>query len=488
MQIAIRAFFSFAIAIAVVSGSLRAEGGEWITNDCGDACSSDKPPKPNPCATSHKGVYYNNDFSYLLAPEYSGCCLGDCLKLSPVGPCGRWGTLDVGGQLRLRYHHEAGMGRQAGATGFGDTQNDFLLTRMRLYTNWQANEWLRVYAEGIAADALANSRYVPRPIDRNSGDFLNLFFDVKLTDRFTTRVGRQELLYGVERQISPLDWANTRRTFEGIKCMYQGDDWNIDGFYTNYVPVAADNFDEADYDQSFYGVYATHAAASGPSFDVYYIGYDNQSAYAAAPTLVTAGTADFSVHTFGSRVFGSIDAWLYECEAAVQTGRQSGLGVDHQAGMYTLGLGRKLQGSWKPTVWVYYDYATGDDQNGSFNRYNQLFPLAHKYLGFIDAAQRANISSPNCLVTMNPSSKLSLLAWYYYLGAAEAGDIIPAVATPSAQNTSTKYFGHELDLIAKYQLDARSNVLVGYSNLWRGSKIVGNDDAHFLYGQWELNF
>jgi hypothetical protein len=89
---------------------------------------------------------------------------------------------------------------------------------------------------------------------------------------------------------------------------------------------------------------------------------------------------------------------------------------------------------------------------------------------------------------MNPSSKLSLLAWYYYLGAAEAGDIIPAVATPSAQNTSTKYFGHELDLIAKYQLDARSNVLVGYSNLWRGSKIVGNDDAHFLYGQWELNF
>jgi len=37
---------------------------------------------------------------------------------------------------------------------------------------------------------------------------------------------------------------------------------------------------------------------------------------------------------------------------------------------------------------------------GDFNRYNHLFPLAHKYLGFIDATARANIESPNLLVTM----------------------------------------------------------------------------------------
>jgi hypothetical protein len=29
------------------------------------------------------------------------------------------------------------------------------------------------------------------------------------------RVGRQELLYGSQRLISTLDWANTRRTFQG---------------------------------------------------------------------------------------------------------------------------------------------------------------------------------------------------------------------------------------------------------------------------------
>lgn len=192
---------------------------------CGDGCdcgcpacqAKKKADKSNPCATSHKGLYYANDFSYLKDPCYKGDCLGDCLKLMPVGNCGRWGTLDIGGQLRLRYHHEEGMGRQLGASGFQNTTNDFLLSRVRLYTNWKMSDNVRFYAEGIFADVTANSAYLPRPIDRNSADFLNLFFDQKMTEEFTLRIGRQELLYGAQRTVSPLDWANTRRTFEGVR-------------------------------------------------------------------------------------------------------------------------------------------------------------------------------------------------------------------------------------------------------------------------------
>lgn len=471
--------------------------GDDCGNGCGDACGcgcpacQKKAAKPSPCLTSHKGVYYANDFSYLKDP-CGPCCLGDCMKLMDVG-CG---TLDIGGQLRLRYHHEEGMGRSSLSTppnrGFLDTDNDFLLSRLRLYTNWKANDWFRVYAEGITADVLSNESYNPRPIDRNSGDFLNLFFDLGVTESTTVRVGRQELLYGAQRFVSPLDWANTRRTFEGIKVMHKSDDWAIDGFFTNYVPVSPDDFDEADYNQKFYGVYATYTGAKSASYDLFYIGYDNDNAYAAVPPVTSpaAGSADFSVHTFGGRIFGGSGDWLYEMVGALQTGRQSGLGLDHRAGMCTCGVGRKLPGSWTPTMWMYYDYASGNDSttDGTFNRFNQLFPLAHKYLGFIDAAARSNISSPNCLLTMKPSSKLSLLAWYYYLGAADESDVIPGVAVPSAQTLDSTDFGNELDLIAKYQLDPRSNILFGYSTLWRGSKIIGTDNADFFYTQWELNF
>lgn len=461
--------------------------------DCGDGCGCGegvgcgsgvkKKDKPT-CAGSHKGLFYANDFSYLNDPCYKGSCLGDCLKLMPVAG-GDWGTLDIGGQLRLRYHHEEGMGRQAGVSGFDNTTNDFMLTRLRLYQNWKLNDRIRIYSEGIFADVLANDEYLPRPIDRNSADFLNLFVDVKVTDNASIRVGRQELLFGDQRLVSPLDWANTRRTFEGIRGTVKAGDWTIDPFYTNFVPVAADDFDEADYDQSFYGCYATRTFAEGANtIDMYYLGFDNQTAGTPVAT-------DFSLHTVGGRLNGKFEGApvLFDLEGAYQGGRQSGLGVDHSAAFCTCGLGHQFGGlAWKPTVWCYYDYASGNVPGGDFNRFNQLFPLAHKYLGFIDAVARSNVSSPNCLITMAPSKKVNFLFWYYYLGANQAEDIIPGVAVPSNQNTNSKDFGNELDFIAKYTIGPRSNLLLGYSHLWRGDKIIGNSDAQFIYTQWEMNF
>ena len=110
---------------------------------CGDGVGGNGKGAGSPCATSHKDVFYNNDFSYLKDPCYHGHCLGDCLKLMPLGADARWGTLDIGGQLRLRYHHERGMGQQAGTTRFDPTTNDFLLSRVRLYSNWQVSDCVR---------------------------------------------------------------------------------------------------------------------------------------------------------------------------------------------------------------------------------------------------------------------------------------------------------------------------------------------------------
>lgn len=450
---------------------------------CCSACGKKAAKKPNPCATSHKVLFYANDFSYLKKPGYCGNCLGDCLKLMPVGPCGKYGTLDIGGQVRLRYHHEYGMGRQPGRLGFQDTTNEFLLSRLRLYGNWKVSDNLRVFVEGISANQTGNDLYVPRPIDTNYGDLLNAFVDAKLTDEFTVRVGRQELLYGAQRTVSPLDWANTRRTFEGIRGLYKTGDWAIDGFYTNLVPVVDNQFDEADYDRSFYGLYGTYNGFEQATAEAYYLGFDNELVGAPVST-------DFSLHTVGGRLNGKAGGdWLYDVEGAYQGGRQSGLMQDHSAGFITAGLGRKIKHDWNPTLWLYFDYASGNDStSGDFNRFNQLFPLAHKYLGFIDAVARENVVSPNVLLTMAPAEKWKLLMWYYYFGAAQEDDVIPGVAVPSAQRLDENDFGHELDFIARYQIVPRSNILFGYSHLWRGDKIIGTNDADFFYTQWELNF
>lgn len=457
---------------------------------CSETAGSGSSQKPNPCANSHKVLFFDNDFSYLKDPCYQGHCLGDCLKLMPAGDESRWGTLDIGGQQRLRYHHERGMGQQAGTTRFDPTTNDFVLTRTRLYSNWQVNDHLRFYTEGIYAAVGADSEYVPRPIDLDFGDFLNAFVDLQLVESTTLRVGRQELLYGNQRLISPLDWANTRRTFEGAKVMIKSGDWEVDFFYTHLVEVIPNELDRADYQQPFYGCYLSYGGFENFTVQPYYIGYDNNNPPIIGPSGPIAGSGDFSLHTIGLRIDGGIDEWLFELEGGPQFGRQSALGVDQEAGFFTLGIGRKLGGRlpWSPTLWGYYDYASGNDPGGDFNRFNQLFPLGHKYLGFIDAVQRSNIQAPNVLLTMKPAEKLTLLFWYYHFMANQAGDIVPSIGGTPPQSLTSQDFGDELDILATYQWGPRSNILFGWSHFWRGDKILAPTDADFVYSQWELNF
>jgi hypothetical protein len=490
---------SYVALVAVLVASASIYGTSSAEEDCTalacsePVCSSDSPnecdakatPKPNPCASSHKGVFYDNDFSYLNDPSYQGCCLGDCLKLMPVAG-GEWGTFDVGGQPRLRYHHEQGMGQDISGPGvnrFEFTNHDFVLERLRLYGNWQLADGLRFYVEGIFAYVSDDQgTYAPRPIDRNYGDFLNLFVDVSLSDSLTARVGRQELLYGAQRLVSPLDWANTRRTFDGARLLYKSDEWKSDVFYTYVVPVVFNELDESDYKQAFYGNYNTITLSDDWSLDAYYLGYDNRN--------LGAGQ-DFSIHTLGLRLTGALDEhWLVEMEGGPQFGRQSGLGLNQSAGFWTCGIGRKLNDAlpWSPTLWCYYDYASGNSGGGDFNQFNDLFPLGHKYLGFIDAVRRQNIEAPNVLLTMKPHAKVDLLCWYWHFMADQAESIVPSFGGTPTQNTTSKDFGDELDLIAKYGIGPRSNVLIGYSHFWRGNKITAPADADFTYVQWELDF
>lgn len=450
--------------------------------------ASPKAAPKNPCAESHKKLFYLNDFSYLEDPEYHGHCFGDSLKLMPLGVYHDWGTLDIGGQQRMQYKHEIGMGNAVSGPGqlrFEDTEFDMALTRTRVYGNWQATQQFRAYVEFHYADTTTDGgAYRPRPFDDNFGDFLNGFVERSTDDGvWTGRVGRQELVYGAERLISVTDWVNSRRTFEGARILYADGPWSVDGFYTSLVPVIPNELDKADWQQPFYGIYSTYTAAPNNTLDIYYIGYDNRH-----PGAITS---DFSLHTFGSRLFRTLEeGWMFETEGGVQLGRQSGLGKDQRAGFATVGVGRKYADTyWQPQIWGYVDYASGNDGGKDFTRYNQLFPWGHRYLGFIDAVQRSNIFAPNVQVTAKPQdTNWEFLLWYYYFRAAERGDIVPAITATELQSLDAAYLGQELDLIAKYTIGPRSNILAGYSHFWRGDKILGPTDADFTYVQWELNF
>ena len=452
---------------------------------CGpSACCCSKKKKEalkKAVAGAHKGLFYDNDFSYLYDDCYDGHYLGDGLKRNRLGDNI---MLDVGGQFRLRLHREKNH-RGLGLTGRDD---DFLLYRTRLYTNIEVGERLRFYYEYL--DAVSNyEQFAPRPIEENRSDVLNLFADILLFDQndwsLAGRVGRQELFYGAQRAVSPLDWANTRRTFDGAKLMYSGENWDADAFWVK--PLARDfrNFDETIDDQAFYGIYSTYKAAENfDTVELYWLAFDNDR-------------TGFRADSVGTRVAGSNDCWLYEVWGNYQFGTNAD-NSDHEAGAFTLGLGRKFdQHPWKPTVWLYYDWASGGDVQGAGNGYFQFFPLAHKYLGLIDLYARNNIEDINATLTMQLAPRVKLLLWYHAFYLQDQGDTPYNVnSTPFAPGVTPgdDELGQELDVVLTLGIDPRSAVLFGFSHFWSGDYYntpglpVNDVDADFFYVQYHYNF
>ena len=450
---------------------------------CGILCGS-------ALAQSHKGVFYDNDFSYLEGPDGVDTYLGDALKRRSVGPLV---TVDAGGEYRMRH--------QSGQTANPNRTNDNLLHRTRLYFNAEVGTWFRAYVEGI--DAVSDFDDVPPlPIDENRFDALNLFGDVRLWDgtRGTGwfRIGRQELLYGSQRLLSPLDWSNTRRTFDGLTAMWKGDEWDVGAWWSRPVPfgqhvaggVTDRNFDSPDQSQEFAGIWATWKRYANHKFDFYFLRFNEYD-----------GNVDtFDYNTFGFRWDGKRGWLLWEIEAGYQFGNLNVVenpSLIHDAGFYTVGLGRKLDLPFDPVVWFYFDWASGDHDpaDGINGTFNQLFPLGHKYFGFMDFVGRQNIKDWNVRLTATPHEKVKLLLWYHVFHLESATDAlynaagVPIRVDPTG--AAGNDVGQELDLTATFLLRPRCDLLLGYSHLFSGPfirKSGGVTGEDFYYGQVRVRF
>lgn len=439
--------------------------------------------------SAYKGVFYANDFSYLRDPAYRGPhFFGDSFK----GLLDN--KLDVGGEYRSRYHHEDNH-RGYGLTGQDD---QFWLSRVRLFANYRMTKNIRLFGEYLYADS-AGETIASRTIEMNRGEAQNLFADATLLDdgnlKLLGRVGRQELLLGDQRLVAPLDWANTRRTFDGVRTTASTKDNTLDLFYTNPVNrVAAtsgtNHWDRSTNNLSFYGAYLSNKSLGTTALEAYYLGYDNND-------------LNFSFHTLGSRIADRSDNVMYEVEGATQFGNNSN-GTGHDAGFFAAGLGRILELSldgkvWKPTVWAWYDYASGGDSSfiaAGDDGFHHLFPLAHKYNGFMDLFGRRNLNDVNMQFITPVGDKVSFMLWYHYFFLDRSTTPYSVAMNPynTTSLAASKDLGHEFDFLWTINLDPRQNLLVGYSHFSAGNYyhetpgVAYRGDADFFYTQYMIRF
>ena len=466
-----------------------------------DRCLEKAPPYP------YRLLCFDNDFRYLDRADGKPVDFFDNLKrihLCGEGcdECGRpqgW-MLSVGGEERLQIKNEIG-----GANGrLNGLDNNYQLLRTRVYGDLWYKDIFRVYVEYIDAQSY-NQDLPPLAIDVNHSDIQNAFFDLKVAEiddhPVYARVGRQELLYGSQRLISPLDWANTRRTFEGAKLFWHSDKLDVDGFWVRPVVVSPSHFDAADANRQFAGLFTTYRPVKGQEMDAYYLYLDSDLPVAFGNT--GGGRGGYNLNTFGSRWAGDHNGVLWEAEGGYQFGNYDGRDV--VAGFATGGLGYAFSKlPMQPQFWAYFDYASGSPNRsaGTFETFNQLFPFGHYYFGYLDEIGRENIHDWNFQATFYPAKWITGLVQYHVFRLDQAKDALygPSPGYPTDRFDPTgkagTNVGQELDVVGTFNLDRHNAIMLGYSKFFSGDFIreTGTTSAarstnpEFFYMQYSFRW
>lgn len=428
--------------------------------------------------------FFDADYRYIDAPGYDPDFL-ERLHRVHLGDNWLFGT---GGQIFGRHVHETSS-RLTGRT------NDFDLIRARIYADVWYKDIFRFHVEFLSAHT-ANQDLPPLLTDEDRFDFQNLFVDIKLFEigcqPVYVRAGRQELLFGSQRVISPPDWNNTRRTFQGVRLFRQSEKFDFDLFWVQPVIPNNTKLDTVDHHQNFYGAWATYRPQKGQVVDTYYLFLDNSN----TRSVLGVNLAPTSVHTVGSRYAGDKNHFLWDFEGMFQFGQRGPSSIT--AGSATAGLGYNFANApMNPTFWAYYDWASGDHDptGGNYTTFNQLFPFGHYYLGWLDQVARQNIRDVNMHLYLYPTKWITVNVQYHFFALDSARDALyNATGAPirvSPNGTAGGTVGRELDVIVNFHLSNRVDIISGYSKLYAGDFIsnTGNGRSpEFWYVGYSLRW
>ncbi|MBI1347720.1 hypothetical protein GC163_15705 [bacterium] len=457
-------------------------------------------PKNLPPTGPYKAVYFANDFSYKKDPNHTHI-FGEELKDMQTELFCRPLTLSTGGEIRHRYMNEDNRLRPG-----GPIQSDNQLWRWRHYVDAKYGDF-RVYFEGINADNFGNEA-PDQPIDVNRWDIQNLFVDVALFEgdlgKHTLRYGRQELIFGRQRLVSPLDWANTRRNFEGFRYMIKGSDFTLDSFIVNPVNSATgynsvaeyDNkFDQPNYDVTFAGTYYSYTGRKNTVLDLYWLYLDTQDDVATRP--------DGSRHLLGSRLAylhpildccgNQLRVWDFDTEGGFQVGTDNG--QDVIAGFFTAIAGHTWnKAMWTPRLSGLFYYGSGDQNatSGHDNTFNTLFPLGHAYWALSDNLAGQNLYDYSLQADIKPTSKFSMTSAVHWFALASNGDTAYNVGgVPVGTPGNGRDLGQALDIYGWYAFNPNFDIQAGYSWFWYGNYIdavAPRGDATQFYVQTSFRY
>jgi hypothetical protein len=461
--------------------------------------------------------------------------------------------LDIGFEYRARYESRQNDFRRA-----QENIDDPLLLRSRAYLGLKNILDPFRFAVEVQDSRRNHSDYNDStdrrlsndPKDIDHADFLQAYLELYFKESifgkddlgnnrpFWVRGGRLAWEDLDRRLIARNEWRNTTNTFQGIRANIgeKKNDWQLEAFAVQPVQRFANQLDQVDHAQKFYGLvgdwrgwseyvtiqpYYFYLKQNGNrvEYDGNGTAYSDRSVYTAIQQ--TRASIDREINTGGVRVFGVVPGtqWDYDASYSKQwgevqryignlaTGRY--INVDHDAYAYTAELGYTFnKHSWKPRFSGSYGVASGDKVSGttatdtSDNQgFDRLFGFARPWSNN-DYIQMNNIRAAKIRAEFDP--KVPFLdnvkvdtgfSWYRLDSATDrwaAGNNLQDVTGNAGRD-----LGKEFDLRVRFPLNQYAALNLGYAHFWAGdfvkttSRLVAgqanrSDTSNFFYTELTL--
>lgn len=377
------------------------------------------------------------------------------LKYNRVG---KEAYVSFGGDFRAQYLM---MDNEGWNPDFRD-DDGYLLTRWLLHADLHLSGNVRVYAE--LQSALANSREILLPVEENPLKLHQLFVDYKPFGKvpITFRLGRQEVSYGSTRLISLRDSPNTRRSFDGIKAMFSGDNLKTDMFYLHAVVDKVGIFDDSSSpDLRLWGTFLDiNTSIKALHFNFYYLGFYNNNA------LFYDGPGTEKRHTIATRVFKSSGSWRYDLEGGYQFGSIGSRRISAWSIAFATSY-RFPSIKYTPEIGLKADLISGD-KDSTDNKQQSLNTMfgPGAYFGMAAPIAPSNLMDIHPGIKLNLSEKMVFGCDYAFLWRYSTGEGIyrPNMTPFFVRNdASSHYIGSQISGILSYRANTYVSLVTGLS-------------------------
>jgi Alginate export len=376
-------------------------------------------------------------------------------------------ALDVEGSVRLRQEAISGQLR----AGFND---DDTLTSLR--TRILARYGTRgLFAEAELYDSRVYGQNSGTPVgtgEVNAAELVQLSVtaNLDLSEGLPAKVqaGRFTLNLGSRRLVAADDYRNTTNGYTGLRADI-GDPKkaNLTAIYVLpqlRLPEDRRSVDDADIvwdregaEARLFGIItAFPVAPDGARIEATVLAFQERD-------TSERQTRDRDLETFGMRYVRDPKAgqFDFDAEAYLQTGTISGSisplapSQEVSAAFLHLEAGRQWHGRWSPRLAAEFDYASGDEPGGKYNRFDTLFGMRRAEIapaGLYNAIGRANLMSPGVRLEVTPSDRLDAFAGLRGLWLAEATDSFSTTGLRDPEGAAGRFVGVQLDSRVRYWL------------------------------------